>query len=102
MKTLPPVAEMERAYRNRDAAYNELFFVGVRTTGIFCRPVCPARSSLPQNVEYFPTAAKALFAGYRPCKRCRPMAVDDQPEWATSLLAGVESNPSARITARRQ
>ena len=97
MNTLPPIAEMERAYLERDPAYNGLFFVGVRTTGIFCRPVCPARSPLPKNVEYFPTAAAALFGGYRPCKRCRPMEADDQPDWATSLLAEVESNPLARI-----
>lgn len=95
---MPPIAEMERAYQSRDAAYSGVFFVGVRTTGIFCRPSCPARSPLPKNVEYFPTAAEALFAGYRPCKRCRPMATDDQPEWATALLADVESNPLARIT----
>ncbi len=97
MNTLPPIAEMERAYLGRDATYNGLFFVGVRTTGIFCRPSCPARP-LPENVEYFPSAAEALFAGYRPCKRCRPMATDEQPEWATALLAEVENNPSARIT----
>ena len=89
---------MERAYLSRDAAYNGLFFFGVRTTGIFCRPSCPARSPKPGHVEYFPTAAKALFAGYRPCRRCRPMATDDQPEWATALLAEVEANPSVRIT----
>jgi AraC family transcriptional regulator of adaptative response/methylated-DNA-[protein]-cysteine methyltransferase len=98
MHTLPPIAEMERAYLARDTAYSGLFFVGVRTTGIFCRPSCPARSPHPKNVEYFPTAAEALFAGYRPCKRCRPMAVDDQPEWATTLLVEVENNPAARIT----
>jgi AraC family transcriptional regulator, regulatory protein of adaptative response / methylated-DNA-[protein]-cysteine methyltransferase len=98
MNTLPPIAEMERAYQNKDATYNGLFFLGVRTTGIFCRPSCPARSPYPKNVEYFPTAAQALFAGYRPCKRCRPMANDDQPEWATSLLAEVENNPKVRIT----
>jgi AraC family transcriptional regulator of adaptative response/methylated-DNA-[protein]-cysteine methyltransferase len=97
MNTLPPIAEMERAYLGRDATYNGLFFVGVRTTGIFCRPTCPARPH-PENVEYFPSAAEALFAGYRPCKRCRPMATEEQPEWATSLLAEVENNPSARIT----
>ena len=98
MNTLPPIAEMERAYLERDPAYNGLFFVGVRTTAIFCRPTCPARSPLPKNVEYFPTAAAALFAGYRPCKRCRPMAIDNQPEWAASLLADVERDPRSRIT----
>jgi AraC family transcriptional regulator, regulatory protein of adaptative response / methylated-DNA-[protein]-cysteine methyltransferase len=98
MNTLPPIAEMERAYLRRDPAYDGIFYVGVRTTGIFCRPTCPARSPLPKNVEYFPSAATALFAGYRPCKRCRPMAVANQPEWATTLLARVEADPSARIT----
>lgn len=95
--TLPPIAEMERAYLNRNPAYNGLFFVGVRTTAIFCRPTCPARSPLPKNVEYFPSAAAAVFAGYRACKRCRPMTVDSQPQWATELLAEVERDPAARI-----
>lgn len=98
LSTLPPLAEMQAACLNRDPAYDGLFFVGVRTTSIFCRPTCPARSPLPRNVDYFPTAAAALFAGYRACKRCRPLAVDNQPEWATQLLADVERNPAARIT----
>jgi AraC family transcriptional regulator of adaptative response/methylated-DNA-[protein]-cysteine methyltransferase len=96
--TLPPKAEMERAYLTKDAAYNGLFFLGVRTTGIFCRPTCPARKPLPKNVEYFPTPRAALAAGYRPCKRCKPLEADDQPEWAVELLAEVERRPSARIT----
>src|SRR5438552_10354293 len=98
MNTMPPAAEMERAYQNRDATYNGLFFLGVRTTGIFCRPTCPARKPLPKNVEYFPTARAALVAGYRPCKRCRPLESDDEPTWAADLLADVEKDPSARIT----
>jgi AraC family transcriptional regulator of adaptative response/methylated-DNA-[protein]-cysteine methyltransferase len=98
MNTLPPIAEMERAYLRRDAAYDGLFFVGVRTTAIFCRPTCPARSPLPKNVEFFPTAAAALFAGYRPCKRCRPMAVVNQPDWAADLIEEVERDPGSRIT----
>ena len=96
--TLPPRSEMERAYLSKDAKYNGLFFLGVRTTGIFCRPTCPARKPLPKNVEYFSTAREALSAGYRPCKRCRPLAADDQPAWAIELLAEVERQPSARIT----
>ncbi|WP_397571460.1 bifunctional transcriptional activator/DNA repair enzyme AdaA [Schlesneria sp. T3-172] len=98
MSTLPPVAEMEQAYLNRDASYDGLFFLGVRTTGIFCRPTCPARSPLPRNVEYFPSVAKALFAGYRPCKRCRPMAEVNQPDWAAALLAEIDADPGRRIT----
>jgi AraC family transcriptional regulator, regulatory protein of adaptative response / methylated-DNA-[protein]-cysteine methyltransferase len=98
MKTLPPVAEMEKAYLGRDVAYDGIFFVGVRTTGVFCRPTCPARSPLPKNVEYFASVSSALFAGYRPCKRCRPMADANYPDWVASLMADVEANPSARIT----
>jgi AraC family transcriptional regulator, regulatory protein of adaptative response / methylated-DNA-[protein]-cysteine methyltransferase len=98
MNTILPPAEMERAYLARDAAYNGLFFLGVRTTGIFCRPTCPARKPLPKNVEYFSTARAALVAGYRPCKRCRPLAAADQPEWASELLAEVERQPPVRIT----
>ncbi len=98
MKTLPPIAEMQRAYLRRDSAYNGLFFIGVRTTAVFCRPTCPAKSPLPRNVEYFATAADALFAGYRPCKRCRPMAVANQPDWATKLIDEVERDPAARIS----
>jgi AraC family transcriptional regulator of adaptative response/methylated-DNA-[protein]-cysteine methyltransferase len=91
---------MRRAYLRRDPAYDGIFLVAVRTTGIFCRPVCPARSPLPRNVEFFASAAEALFAGYRPCKRCRPMAVANQPEWAAKLLTRVEGAPSERITER--
>lgn len=98
MNRLPPAAEMERAYLDRDAAYNGLFFIAVRTTGIFCRPTCPARNPLPKNVEYFPTAREALVAGYRPCKRCRPLEWDEQPRWASDLLSEVERDPTLRIT----
>ncbi len=98
MNTMPPTAEMEQAYLQRDASYNGLFFLGVRTTGIFCRPTCPARKPLSKNVEYFPTAQAALVAGYRPCKRCRPLELDAQPQWASKLLADLERDPSVRIT----
>lgn len=98
MSTLPPAAEMERAYLERDASYNGLFVLGVRTTGIFCRPTCPARKPLPRNVEYFATPREALVAGFRPCKRCRPLQTDDQPPWAADLLADVERDPQSRIT----
>src|SRR5262245_4824702 len=96
--TLPPSAEMRRAYLKNDAAYNGLFYLGVRTTGIFCRPTCPARKPKPENVEYFATPREALTAGYWPCKRCRPMSDDDQPAWARSLLADIEREPMLRIT----
>jgi AraC family transcriptional regulator of adaptative response/methylated-DNA-[protein]-cysteine methyltransferase len=89
---------MERAYLERDATFNGLFFLGVRTTRIFCRPACRARNPKPGNVEYFPTARLAMAAGYRPCKRCRPLAADDQPPWAARLVAELRRDPLLRIT----
>ena len=56
----------------RDPAFDGRFFTAVRTTGIYCRPVCPVKQPLTRNVSYFPSAAAAERAGYRPCLRCRP------------------------------
>lgn len=56
----------------RDPAFDGKFFTAVRTTGIYCRPVCPVKQPLTKNVSYYPTAAAAERAGYRPCLRCRP------------------------------
>ena len=98
MNRLPPSGEMQQAYLDRDASYDGIFFLGVRSTGIFCRPTCPARKPLPQNIEYYASAQAALVAGYRPCKRCRPLDLDSQPAWAARLLAGVDGNPSVQIT----
>ncbi len=94
---LPSRAAMLRAFRERDAGFDGVFWTGVRTTGIFCRPTCPARAPKPENVEFFPDPAEALAAGYRPCKRCAPLAVPgDSPEWLRPLLAAVEAEPSRR------
>ncbi len=98
MKTLPSVREMERAWQARDAAYDGLFLLGVRTTGIFCRPTCPARKPLPRNVTYFGSADEAAAAGFRACKRCRPLAEDEHPPWAKDLLAQIERAPTAPVT----
>src|SRR5207249_270889 len=99
MNTMPPTKEMQGAYQASDATYDGIFFLGVRTTGIFCRPSCPARKPLPRNVEYFATERQALFAGYRPCKRCRPMDTSGRPPgWVRALLAEIEREPTARIT----
>src|SRR5215212_3117693 len=98
MTPLPPTRELVRAYRRSDAAYDGIFFVAVRTTGIFCRPTCPARKPLPKNVEYFPSPRDALASGYRPCKRCKPMTHDQQPAWVTTLLSRVDLSPTSRLT----
>ena len=97
---LPPRAEMERAYLRSDASYDGLFYLGVRTTGIFCRPSCHARKPRTENVEFFPSPKEALFAGYRPCLKCRPVGGDAEPDWVAGLLARIEARPDARIRER--
>jgi len=89
---------MQRAWLTRDASYDGVFFLAVRTTGVFCRPSCPARKPQPRNVEYFPTPAAALHAGYRPCKRCRPLETDGRPPgWLKKVLHIAESEPHLRL-----
>jgi AraC family transcriptional regulator, regulatory protein of adaptative response / methylated-DNA-[protein]-cysteine methyltransferase len=94
---LPPFAEMVRAMRDRDRAYEGVFFTAVRTTRIFCRPTCSARKPLPENVEFYATAADALAAGFRPCQRCKPMQIaSSAPGWVQQLLATTEGSPERR------
>src|SRR4249920_3550130 len=62
----------DRARMARDARFDGLFFIAVKSTGIYCRPVCPAPSPKPKNILYYPNAAAATAAGFRPCLRCRP------------------------------
>jgi AraC family transcriptional regulator of adaptative response / DNA-3-methyladenine glycosylase II len=70
-----------RAFQARDARFDGWFFAAVRTTGIYCRPSCPAVPPKPKNVEFHPSAASAQAAGFRACKRCRPDATPGSPEW---------------------
>lgn len=70
-----------RAIRAKDARFDGCFFTGVTSTGIYCRPSCPARTPGPTNVTFFPTAAAAQLAGFRACKRCIPGAAPGSPEW---------------------
>jgi AraC family transcriptional regulator of adaptative response/methylated-DNA-[protein]-cysteine methyltransferase len=95
--TLPSRIEMERAFLASDASYDGLFITGVRTTGIFCRPSCRARKPLIENIEFFPTVREALFAGYRPCLRCRPLVGDATPDWLAPLLEAVDKDPNRRL-----
>lgn len=88
---------MLAAFMARDATWDGLFVTGVVTTGIFCRPTCPARKPRPENLRFFPNAREALVAGFRPCLRCRPIeASGAAPEWLRGLLAAVEEEPGRR------
>jgi AraC family transcriptional regulator of adaptative response / DNA-3-methyladenine glycosylase II len=70
-----------RALCQRDPRFDGRFFTGVRTTGIYCRPICPARTPRAENVTFYPTAAAAQEAGFRPCLRCRPETAPDLGAW---------------------
>jgi AraC family transcriptional regulator of adaptative response / DNA-3-methyladenine glycosylase II len=71
----------ERARLARDARFDGRFFIGVTSTRIYCRPICPAPSPKPQNIKYYASAAAAAEAGFRPCLRCRPEASPGTPAW---------------------
>src|ERR1700712_5898433 len=71
-----------RAVQSKDARFDGWFVTAVRTTGIYCRPSCPAMTPKRQNVEFFVAAATAQQHGYRACKRCRPDASPGSPEWS--------------------
>lgn len=72
---------LDRARLSRDSRFDGKFFIAVTSTGIYCRPICPSRTSRSSNVRYYPTAAAAAEAGYRPCLRCRPEAAPGTPAW---------------------
>jgi AraC family transcriptional regulator of adaptative response / DNA-3-methyladenine glycosylase II len=78
---LPDADTCYRAVQGRDPRFDGWFFIAVRTTGIYCRPSCPAITPKRANVEFHPSAAAAQRAGFRACKRCRPDASPGSPEW---------------------
>ena len=94
---LPLRAEMVRAFLEKDRSFEGIFFAAVRSTGIFCRIGCPARAPHEHQLEFFATTRDALFAGYRPCKRCRPIdPTGAPPQWLSTLLKALESSPADR------
>lgn len=95
---MPSRQEMLKAVYAKDSSYDGIFFAAVKTTNIFCRPSCPARKPLEKNIVFYPSAHDALFAGFKPCKRCHPMETGNGvPGWVKQLLAAIEENPKKRI-----
>lgn len=89
------------ALQRRDSSYEGIFFLGVKTTGIFCRPICSARKPLRKNVEFFPGKTEALHAGFRPCLRCKPMQTTGEvPTLVEKLRRQIEQDPSVRLRER--
>ena len=70
-----------RAFQARDARFDGRLYSGCRTTGIFCRPICPVRTSRRENMLFYPSATAALAAGFRPCLRCRPEVAPGIAAW---------------------
>ena len=88
---------MMDAFLRRDPAYEGVFITAVRTTGIFCRTTCTARKPNPENVEFYGSSRDALMAGYRPCRRCRPLRpLGEAPRWLSPILEAVDADPTRR------
>jgi len=96
---LPPRKEMERAFACKDASYDGVFYLAVRTTGIFCRPSCPSKPKI-ENTEFFATIKECMFAGYRACKRCDPLSANGgRPAWVNDLMDRVRASEKGRLQA---
>ena len=88
---------MHQAVCERDKSFEGVFWLGVTSTCIFCRPGCPARTPKPENLRFFPSVAESLASGFRPCRRCRPLERSGEtPTWLRPLLAEVEKDPARR------
>ena len=99
LELLPPTETMYRALVNRDPSFEGIFYIGVRTTGIFCRPTCSAKKPARENVDFFATSTDALENGYRPCLRCHPLDPNAHPpKLIERLRAEVQRAPDGRLT----
>lgn len=96
--TVPSSAQMRAAIRERDAAWDGRFYFGVVTTGVYCRPSCPARPAKPENVRFFNDDASAAAAGFRPCKKCRPDEFGKDVEKLISIARYIEAHADERLT----
>ncbi len=95
---MPDRKTMHQALVAKDPSFEGIFIVGVKTTGIFCRPTCTARKPKLENTEYFGSVKEALAYGYRPCKICRPLEhVGEPPSWLRDILAEIDADPSLRL-----
>ncbi|WP_169088672.1 bifunctional transcriptional activator/DNA repair enzyme AdaA [Paenibacillus sp. PL91] len=91
--------EYYQALIDKKSEYEGIFYVGVKTTGVFCRPTCPARKPKFENCEFYETAKEALLASFRPCQRCRPLSHPNHvSELVRNLVNAVEENPERRWT----
>ena len=89
---------MYRALMERDSSFEGIFYIAVKTTGIFCRPTCTARKPKRENVEFFNSCRDAIVHGYRPCKICSPLEqLAETPDYIKKLISEINENPSVKI-----
>lgn len=89
---------MYNASFNKDASFEGVFWMGVKTTGIFCRPTCTARKPKPENVEFFDNTKDAILKGYRPCKVCKPLEkLNETPDYIQDIIHELAENPSFKF-----
>jgi AraC family transcriptional regulator, regulatory protein of adaptative response / methylated-DNA-[protein]-cysteine methyltransferase len=101
MITAEMKSEYYQALLDKNSEYEGVFFVGVKTTGVFCRPTCPARKPKFINCEFFYHAKQAVLASFRPCQRCRPLSHPNHvSELVRLLVNAVEENPEQRWTEK--
>lgn len=98
LSSLPPRNEMINALFNRDKSYDGIFYAAIKSTSIFCRPGCTARKPKEENVVFYSTPREAMFAGYRACKRCKPLELSGTPpDWVKKLLDAVDNSETKRL-----
>ena len=95
---MPSEQEMRAAIASRDKASDGVFFYGVITTGVFCKPSCSARSARPENHRFFPSAESAIVSGFRPCKRCQPTADAPNITRLVEIARYIDSHADERLT----
>jgi AraC family transcriptional regulator of adaptative response/methylated-DNA-[protein]-cysteine methyltransferase len=96
---IPNENEMYDAFIKKDSNYEGVFFVAVKTTGIFCRPTCTARTPKRENIEFFGSAQEAMYAGYRACERCKPMSeIKSVPAVIKELSNALEKSVNGKIS----
>ncbi|ACU07489.1 Methylated-DNA--protein-cysteine methyltransferase [Flavobacteriaceae bacterium 3519-10] len=89
---------MYQASLDKNPDFEGVFWMGVKTTGIFCRPICRARKPKPENVEFFSSTKAAILKGYRPCKVCKPLEnPDETPDYIQQILEELRENPAQKF-----
>jgi AraC family transcriptional regulator of adaptative response/methylated-DNA-[protein]-cysteine methyltransferase len=89
---------MYEALIKKDASFDGIFFAGIKTTGIFCRPTCTARKPKKENTIFFRTGKEAILHGYRPCKVCTPLSKPGEtPDWIQNILREIDGNPTTKL-----